>query len=581
MFKPRLTVVALALVVALATTAVAQWPDDPASNLPVLDGPGEQVVPHVAVVPAGGDFAGAVYVGSYHNASGNYDVALQLLTADGVPVFADGSIIVSDEPQNSWVMDWSLDAAPGGYAVLTFADVRDGNSNIQVYMVNPDGTPAWGETGISLTDDADFKGPPCTTVAANGDVVVVWMQSGAETVLRMQRLDAAGNLLLPAGGVVVSEPDDMSPAGNLLIPTDGDDVILAYVPTYSFSGARQIKAQRFDAGGTPVWPSAVWVMDDASLPMGHYFDLTSDGLGGALVCWDVVVGNAFDARVQRMASDGTELLPHNGVTPEAGGPAGQIEPSAVFDPATGEVTMAYIDMNSSQSQRGLSAQRFDADGNRLWGSGGAVLLPMDTVIEINPGLALVGGEVLGVVEQEPGGFGSDLIQAFGLDDAGNLLWGGTVTAASTPSSKGDLLACDQGATMVGVWVDDRSGSPDVYVQNVNPDGTLGTPTVSIATEPRTPEAPVAFAAHPAYPNPFNPLTTIAFDLPRLEHVTLRIFDAKGALVRELIDATLPADSHAVTWDGTDGAGRRQPSGVYYYHLVTGDRAATQPMTLVK
>jgi hypothetical protein len=83
------------------------------------------------VVP-GGDHAGFTYVGSYSNTSGNYDVVLQLLSPGGVAMFPDDGILVSDQPQNSWVMDWGLAADAQGAAYVTFADIRDGDSNIQV-----------------------------------------------------------------------------------------------------------------------------------------------------------------------------------------------------------------------------------------------------------------------------------------------------------------------------------------------------------------------------------------------------------------------------------------------------------------
>lgn len=117
----------------LAILAHAQWSDDPAVNLVVGDGPGAQVVPHLAVVPDGVEPAGHTYVGWYDNDSGNYDVLLQLLGPDGVPVFAPGGLIVSAHPQNTWVMDWSLAVDQGGNAVLAFADIRGGDSNIHIY----------------------------------------------------------------------------------------------------------------------------------------------------------------------------------------------------------------------------------------------------------------------------------------------------------------------------------------------------------------------------------------------------------------------------------------------------------------
>ncbi len=106
----------------------------------------------------------------------------------------------------------------------------------------------------------------------------------------------------------------------------------------------------------------------------------------------------------------------------------------------------------------------------------------------------------------------------------------------------------------------------VQVTSVDPQGA-GTPTV--------------FRAYDSFPNPFNPMTSIRFDLPRDGRVNLRVYDVAGRLVRTLVDANLGAAAHTVNWDGTDDAGRRQSSGVYYYRLVTDDAVATRKMTLVK
>jgi subtilisin-like proprotein convertase family protein len=95
------------------------------------------------------------------------------------------------------------------------------------------------------------------------------------------------------------------------------------------------------------------------------------------------------------------------------------------------------------------------------------------------------------------------------------------------------------------------------------------------------DTPSAFAAYDNFPNPFNPMTTIRFDLPRRGQVSLRIYDVAGRLVRTLVDGEMPAAQHSVVWDGNDQTGRRQASGVYYYRLVTDERMATKKMMLVK
>ena len=580
--KVLLSSIGVALVAtAFSSAALAQWTSDPSTNMPLGFGAGEQTVPHSATVPGGGDAAGYTYIGWYDNASGNYDLGLQLLSPEGEIMFADGGILVSDETQDSWVMDWSLAADAEGNAYLSLADIRDGNSNIHVYKISATGDFLWGNEGVTLTDDSDFKGPPCVTATSDGQVVVAWMQSGAETVIRMQRLAADGTLLLAEGGVVVSEAEDTMPSGNLLVPTADGDVILGYTPIYSFASNRQIKAQRFDESAVAVWAESVWVMDDATLPMGHYFSLLPDGQDGALFCWDVAVGNSFDARLQRITPTGEEALAHNGVTPEAGGPAGQISPSAVWDASTDIYTMVYIDMNSSQSARGLYAQCFDSMGNRLWNESGKVLLPQDEDIEVQPALALVNGTVMGVVEQDPGGaFGSDIVRGYGLDENGDFLWEGVVELATTSSDKGDLQAVYNGRTLVAVWVDGRSGTPDVYAQNLNDDGSLGPYDVSVEPDGHA-IVPESFVTHQSYPNPFNPTTTIAFELPVAMEVRLSIFDLNGKLVHELVNGPLAAEHHAVEWDGRNQHGQPQPSGVYFYRLLAGDQEFAGEMTLLK
>ena len=93
--------------------------------------------------------------------------------------------------------------------------------------------------------------------------------------------------------------------------------------------------------------------------------------------------------------------------------------------------------------------------------------------------------------------------------------------------------------------------------------------------------PKVSALHPCVPNPFNPRTTILFDLGRSGPVKLRILDVRGRHVRTLLDATRAAGRHAIIWNGLDGAGNPVPSGVYHSQLITGDITATRKMVVVK
>lgn len=80
------------------------------------------------------------------------------------------------------------------------------------------------------------------------------------------------------------------------------------------------------------------------------------------------------------------------------------------------------------------------------------------------------------------------------------------------------------------------------------------------------DPPPAFELADAFPNPFNPRTTIAFATPTAGQATLRILDVRGRLVRTLLDEAVTAGHHARIWTGTDQAGRPVASGIYLYRI---------------
>jgi N-acetylneuraminic acid mutarotase len=83
------------------------------------------------------------------------------------------------------------------------------------------------------------------------------------------------------------------------------------------------------------------------------------------------------------------------------------------------------------------------------------------------------------------------------------------------------------------------------------------------------------------PNPFNPSTTIRYELEAPGRVVLRVYDARGRVVRTLVDATHESGPHAVVWDGRDDGGVRSASGVYFYRLDAGGAVLSKKMVLVE
>ncbi|MBD3225016.1 MAG: T9SS type A sorting domain-containing protein [Caldithrix sp.] len=119
------------------------------------------------------------------------------------------------------------------------------------------------------------------------------------------------------------------------------------------------------------------------------------------------------------------------------------------------------------------------------------------------------------------------------------------------------------------------------------DGDFGTPgsqnstfvsTITIENQFKV----KSYKLHPNYPNPFNPITTISFDLNKnVSHIELKIYDILGKNVRTIHEGTLNAGHHTMHWNGKNEAGMLMPSGVYYAVLETLYFSDTIKMMLVK
>lgn len=106
-------------------------------------------------------------------------------------------------------------------------------------------------------------------------------------------------------------------------------------------------------------------------------------------------------------------------------------------------------------------------------------------------------------------------------------------------------------------------------------------TVSVPAAPYLPPGRTGHSLSQNVPNPFNPTTLMAFNLPVREAVTIRVFDASGRLVRCLFDGEAAAGVNEIGWNGTNDRGQRMASGVYFCRMEAGSFRETRRMTLVK
>ena len=95
-------------------------------------------------------------------------------------------------------------------------------------------------------------------------------------------------------------------------------------------------------------------------------------------------------------------------------------------------------------------------------------------------------------------------------------------------------------------------------------------------------APTSFSLAVARPNPFNPSTTIAYELPEQTHVTITVYNQLGQKVIRLVDQVQAAGRYEVEWHGTNTRGAGVASGIYLYRITSGSGYTdTKRMALLK
>lgn len=183
-----------------------------------------------------------------------------------------------------------------------------------------------------------------------------------------------------------------------------------------------------------------------------------------------------------------------------------------------------------------------------------------------------------------------------LPGGGYAVWSGTAMAAAQaagvvalvvtalPMLAGDPDAIVQRLTSTAVPLpNDQCGDGDQIPNNVSGHGRLDAAAACgvLSAAPAVGQG-AAVRLLPGAPNPFNPRTVLAFEVSRAADVDLSVVDARGRLVRVLVDGRrVVAGRHEVVWDGRDGRGRQVSAGVYFAVIRAAGRQEVGRLVLVR
>ena len=119
--------------------------------------------------------------------------------------------------------------------------------------------------------------------------------------------------------------------------------------------------------------------------------------------------------------------------------------------------------------------------------------------------------------------------------------------------------------------------PDCVADYVGEQDTTNCDQASIIDE----TLPITYKLYNAYPNPFNPVTTLRYDLPEDALVNITIYDMMGRVVKTLINDQQTTGYRSLQWNATNDAGQPVSAGVYLYQIQAGEYLQTKKMVLLK
>ena len=108
-----------------------------------------------------------------------------------------------------------------------------------------------------------------------------------------------------------------------------------------------------------------------------------------------------------------------------------------------------------------------------------------------------------------------------------------------------------------------------------------TSDATLAVNDKSDILPKEFALHDNFPNPFNPSTTIRFDLPKATDVSILVFNVLGQKIKTIEKSQMNPGYHSIVWNATNDHGVQVSAGMYFYQLRTNEFVKTKKMILLK
>jgi hypothetical protein len=561
-------VAAAVLVALLPGAAIADWPSNPTTNLPICTAPNLQLIPAIAT-----DMAGGAYI-AWQDArvsTSDANIYAQHVLSTGVldPAWPLDGLLVCGATGNQLLTQVVPDGTGG--VLVAWNDVRSGSNDIYAHHVLANGTvdPVWPTDGLAVCTAAGSQSGVKMVGDGAGGALLAWRDLRNDTDLFAMRVLADGvvdptwpvNGLAFASGVGAQQFRSITP-----MVSDGHGGFFATWQDTRNGPAPDVYAQHLFVNGAvaPGWPANGLAVCTAT-NIQEFPIITTDRAGGAFVGWeDLRGGVALDIYAQHVKANGTvdPAWPTDGSAVCTA--FGNQSRAAVIADATGGVCVAWVDARAG-SIPALYAQHLLGSGtlDPTWPAGDLAFNP-NFGSHISLVLLADGtGGALAVWDDARSGLDvyAQHILVTGTTDPAWPLGGRAISNATGIQNAGGAVIPDGSGGWIAAWSDTRAGgSNDIYAQRVQANGQLGGTVLDV---PRTAATTVSLES--ARPNPARVEDLrILFSGAAAPGTSLELLDVAGRLVASRELSALGAGSHEMRFDDLPAL----KPGLYFVALKT-------------
>jgi len=353
-----------------------------------------------------------------------------------------------------------------GGAIITWQDLRS-SQDIYAQRVNASGSVEWDPGGVPICTFSFHQKTPEIASDGAGGAIIVWLDERSGDNIYAQRVNASGTILWTTNGIpICSAPINLN---YLRIISDGVGGAIVMWEDFRSGVDQDIYAQRIDASGITLWP-ANGVPICTATDDQRFFELTSDGAGGAIAAWEDWRGGNNKIYAQRINALGAVQWTTDGVLICAAG-NNQYSPAIASDEAGGAI-IVWGDFRNENMD--IYAQRINASGITQWTTDGVILCSAVNN-QSNAQLISDGAGGAMVVWQDPRVDYYSNIYVQRINALGITQWttDGVPLCTALNSQSYPHLISDGAGGAIATWSDLRSGSHyDIYAQRINASGAV-------------------------------------------------------------------------------------------------------------